>query len=396
MVHHIPLDKIEEIDLQRLVSDQIGENYRLEFKLEANIASDGQKHELAKDASALANTAGGRIIFGIREQELEDGTRCAGELVGLESIDEEALLNVLVNRTAPPVRARTRGVSLRNGRKALVLEVEESMGVALHQVTGKQGGRFYRRDDKGVRPMAEPEIREAFLRLLAAQGDLDARFEQRRNELSRDRGTVEEIVTIIPWFGREDQVRPQDFSLEGSLFKRVQAAARILRSDLDVSRFAVDGQGVYLPGLDDPSLPSSLLRIAKDGSVAISTKSAVSGPAGGAVYFPFTSLRLMVGTLLVAREVQTATHYHGPSEVAHRVPVRVQPSLQGVGRVRFPPDGSYLSRVRDFRAQVDNPTAAARQLLDEVFHLAGRRACHYFDDLGNLQGDATKLAPFLD
>jgi hypothetical protein len=395
MVHHIPLDMIEPHHLERLVKDQTVENYRLEFKRSIEVDNERQKHELAKDASALANTAGGRIVFGIEERTLADGTKCAGELTGVEIADEEAILNIIATRTAPPISARLRSVALPTGNRVFVLEVYSSIGADLHQVTGKSGGRFYRRDDKGVRQMAEPEIREAFLGILAVQNDLDSRLSSRRQLLYGDRPEteVEEIITVVPWFAREDQVRPQDF--EETLLHRVKHASLILRGQLDTTWYRVDGEGVYLPAVDSKLSPEVFLRIAKDGSVALSDKNVVAPSHSMSVYYPLHSLRLILGAILIAREVQAATNYYGPSEIAHRILV---PGTVAVGSgvaMHFPGDGSYLRRIREFRVLQGQPIVAARQLMDEALHLAGERNCYLFDEEGHLADEAAKFGKFL-
>jgi predicted HTH transcriptional regulator len=54
--------------IERLVRDRVSESLQLEFKAAGAIAkTDGAKREITKDASAMANSAGGTIIYGIAE-----------------------------------------------------------------------------------------------------------------------------------------------------------------------------------------------------------------------------------------------------------------------------------------------------------------------------------------
>ena len=54
--------------LSRLVADEVEESSILEYKAPESIGrSDGKKREITKDISALANAAGGILIYGIRE-----------------------------------------------------------------------------------------------------------------------------------------------------------------------------------------------------------------------------------------------------------------------------------------------------------------------------------------
>jgi predicted HTH transcriptional regulator len=63
------LELTSEDDLNRLVEDEIQESLTLEYKRsEALGRSSAQRDELSKDVSALANSAGGQLIYGIREE----------------------------------------------------------------------------------------------------------------------------------------------------------------------------------------------------------------------------------------------------------------------------------------------------------------------------------------
>src|SRR5580693_8252389 len=54
--------------IKECIVQQIEENIHLEYKAaDALGKSEGKKNELAKDVSALANSDGGTIIYGVRE-----------------------------------------------------------------------------------------------------------------------------------------------------------------------------------------------------------------------------------------------------------------------------------------------------------------------------------------
>ena len=62
----------EEEDLLELVSTQTQESVTLDYKAsEALGKSEGKKTEISKDVSALANSAGGVIIYGIAEIKIK-------------------------------------------------------------------------------------------------------------------------------------------------------------------------------------------------------------------------------------------------------------------------------------------------------------------------------------
>lgn len=61
----IDLDELREEHLQALLGT--AENFRIEFKSQLDLSTPAQRLEAAKDISALANSAGGRIFYGINE-----------------------------------------------------------------------------------------------------------------------------------------------------------------------------------------------------------------------------------------------------------------------------------------------------------------------------------------
>src|SRR5262249_14876653 len=63
----------DQSELQRLIDDGAEENLTLDYKAaDALGTTDGKKKEITKDVSAMANSAGGVIIYGIKEHDEED------------------------------------------------------------------------------------------------------------------------------------------------------------------------------------------------------------------------------------------------------------------------------------------------------------------------------------
>ena len=68
------IEKISEEELLSLEANEIPESITLEFKRDLNLGDRKKKAEAAKDVSALANTVGGRICYGIDERDSPDGS----------------------------------------------------------------------------------------------------------------------------------------------------------------------------------------------------------------------------------------------------------------------------------------------------------------------------------
>lgn len=153
-------------DLHNLVENRVRESRTLEFKVDYGRAegrtrrlNDEQKKEFLADVSAFANTAGGDLVIGIREDSGE-----AAEVVGLdlEDPDEEIrkLDSVLRDSLEPRLPGVTlHSVELENGCHVLVIRAPRSW-IGPHRVVAN--GKFWARNSAGKYPMDVSELRQAF------------------------------------------------------------------------------------------------------------------------------------------------------------------------------------------------------------------------------------------
>ncbi|GAB1846374.1 hypothetical protein MyNCGM683_12030 [Achromobacter xylosoxidans] len=150
-----------EVSLQQYIDSRVGESDTLEFKRSAPLSSDKDKHEFLKDVSALANTNGGQIIYGIAEDAGVASELCP---LGPESADSLILrlaqsLRSSVEPQIPSVQFRS--VDLAKGGYVLVLSVGRSF-VGPHRVTLNGKNAFYARGPRGVFEYSYPQLRDAF------------------------------------------------------------------------------------------------------------------------------------------------------------------------------------------------------------------------------------------
>jgi predicted HTH transcriptional regulator len=61
------IDEISDDEIKYLVAHHIGEKQYLEFKARVNCQSDQGKLELLRDIASMANSGGGYLIIGIRD-----------------------------------------------------------------------------------------------------------------------------------------------------------------------------------------------------------------------------------------------------------------------------------------------------------------------------------------
>ena len=182
-----PLSELVEADLLALIQSGVAESRHLEYKRQLPDASDQGKAKFLKAVTALANTSGGDLIYGIAAEE-----GIAKSLEPLEVTSRDQVLLRLENLCSNGVDPRLVGVhfqwvSLAEGGFVLVVRVPKSwnsphrVGVTNH---------FYARNAAGTFPMDVTELRRAF----NLSGELAQRMREFRAErllaLSTNQGPV--------------------------------------------------------------------------------------------------------------------------------------------------------------------------------------------------------------
>jgi hypothetical protein len=155
-------------DLRGLCERKVVEGKQLDFKDALPGGDDKGKVDFLKDVTALANTDGGDLIYGLLE-ERENGqkTGIAGEVVGIDNVnfDERRLWmgNLVRDNTEPRVMGVAyHAVPVDDRRTALVVRVPRSWN-GPHAVSYAKHWRFYGRNAAGNYPMDVQQLREAVL-----------------------------------------------------------------------------------------------------------------------------------------------------------------------------------------------------------------------------------------
>jgi hypothetical protein len=159
-----PVSEWEENDIDDLYRDQIMESLTLEYKASgALVNEDHQKKELFKDVSAMANSSGGIIVYGMKERgHLPQGT---DDGFDPRRVTREWLENVLTSNIQPkiedliikPVVLTSKGT----GNVAYVLEIPQAKSRSPHQ--GPEH-KYYRRHNFKAEPMEDYEVRDLMRR----------------------------------------------------------------------------------------------------------------------------------------------------------------------------------------------------------------------------------------
>lgn len=163
-----------EEDLQGLITNRVQESVVLDYKQSPALSKSDEKkkNEISKDVSALANSAGGTIVYGMAENG-HVPTHLDGGYDPSDITKEwlEQIINSRIQRRVDGVRINQVELTTTNpGRVAYVVYVPQSMR-APHQASDK---RFYKRFNFESVPMEEYEVRDASRRFESP--DLQLRF----------------------------------------------------------------------------------------------------------------------------------------------------------------------------------------------------------------------------
>jgi predicted HTH transcriptional regulator len=161
-LQHLRFQEIDERALVALATEPACETKTLEFKQDLQVATDEQKVEFLSDVTALANSDGGDIVFGMRAEK-----GVAKELVGLKNFVPDDRIGQFENLLRDCVQPRLPGLqmearALSNGNYALLIRVGRSWA-SPHMVRHQGVTRFCGRNSNGKYDLDVQQLRSAFL-----------------------------------------------------------------------------------------------------------------------------------------------------------------------------------------------------------------------------------------
>ncbi|MPS49387.1 ATP-binding protein [Methylobacillus sp.] len=155
------LDKITIADIQNLLDQKVVESKTLEYKRELPGGKDQDCIHFLKAVSAIANTDGGDLIYGIKS---DNGIPI--EIQGIPSIDEDKvklrLSQLCQSGLAPRVtKLEMKYVPISRDNSVLIIRLGKSLN-SPHRVIHSGHNNFYARNSAGSYPLDVNELRDAF------------------------------------------------------------------------------------------------------------------------------------------------------------------------------------------------------------------------------------------
>lgn len=152
-------DKIN--DINNLIDSKIPENLYIDYKSEISISKDADKKEFLADISAFANTYGGTIFVGIKEQK-----GVPVEIIGIKTDNIDNLIQTIEQLIVNCIQPRIIGykidiIKLKDLNYLIVIKIPQSWN-APHMVHYAKDTKFYIRDNNGKHQMSIDELRASF------------------------------------------------------------------------------------------------------------------------------------------------------------------------------------------------------------------------------------------
>lgn len=366
-----PIDTWTDATVRQLVTNQVSESLTVEFKRDLPMASASDKREIAKDISAMANSAGGWIIYGIDEQVGANGLKVAHAVSVLTTPNDAAhrIDDVIAGSCTPRPHFRVREIATAGGF-FVVVHVTASPD-DLHMITDN---RFYRRSEQGARPMTQPEIRQAYELIARRQSDARAWV----------RGVMEDELVGAPSAG---------FGLI--------LVPHTMRDVLNPAGVKVNAPGLsfldheykndlrpHEHGLQAIIGDAYRFRLRRDGTLSLFFEAHHDGG-----WLAGVVLRELLIVLAIARKVWPREGIIESATLGVRVRL---PSPLGVLPRSARPRPPTLPANQAFEIPVsasklyDAPLEVARAVLDRLFQAMGDHRCPFFDDSGQLRPDVQR------
>lgn len=161
-------DLLVDLDILRLIENQVQESKSLDYKREIHLGKDQEKKEFLFDISAMYNTEGGCIVYGIEESkdDRQQNTGKPSNIVDLNISNLDKLVQLIEDliktSTEPSISSIIINPIKIEDKTILVLGVPKTYGLP-SMVTFNQTNKFYKRRNSGKYGVDVYELNQMFM-----------------------------------------------------------------------------------------------------------------------------------------------------------------------------------------------------------------------------------------
>jgi len=201
-------EKWNQALIQEYIDGEVQESLALDYKAAGSLGKrDGKKKEITKDVSAMANSAGGVIMYGVAEYQEPEKKHLPEKI---DPIDRTQFSKEWLEQVINNIRPRIDGivitpVPIDTGQSHVVYVVEIPQSTTAHQATD---WRYYKRFNFLSVPMEDYEIRDVMNR--STKPDVQVTFDSKR--LSR--GETNDLFALNVVVKNQGQLVVNHFKLE--------------------------------------------------------------------------------------------------------------------------------------------------------------------------------------
>ncbi len=232
-------------DLQRLIDNEVEESTILEYKSSFAVQNPKWREELAKDISAMANSNGGTIVFGIKQKDIGNGNAIAHRLTPIPSSEmTKDKLSQLLSSNIQPIINNLEITYISESQEGGYFIVEIPQSNTAHQ--NRLTHIYYKRRNATVEAMEDYEIRDIMNRNKTPIIDLE--FQLIKTTVS----VIEKNYNFFPTRGiQENKSQRIDYRLKYRPLNNGHILAKYINyfvyipSDIVVDKEDLDMEGDY-------------------------------------------------------------------------------------------------------------------------------------------------------
>ncbi len=206
-------------DIDRIIESQIPESKTLDYKAELKIDKGDDRKEFLADISALINTEGGVLIFGLKELKDSNGQNSGIPEekipIQIDNLDKliQQIEDLIQNNLEPRVNnLNINPIEVEAKKYILVIATQKTFGLP-HMVTYKATNKFYKRRNSGKYLVDVYELQSSFIRSLENREQAE-RFRQSRVNIVRNLEFLPKLDIVGSYFLHVIPINSFDYDID--------------------------------------------------------------------------------------------------------------------------------------------------------------------------------------